>query len=84
MNKPMKDEMKKKFHAWYAEQVCKQLQEGAPLENVKVATPTSIIKNVSTNWMMQSWQALQQRPEIAVNGFRKAGILQAINSVMED
>ena len=84
INKPMKDEMKKKFHAWYTDQVCKQIQEGVPLENVKVATPTSIIKHESTNWMMQSWQALQQRPEMAINGFRRAGILQAIDSVIED
>ena len=33
-------------------------------------------------WMIQSWESVKQRPEIAINGFEKAGILQAINYVV--
>ena len=52
INKPMKDEMRKRFQAWYAENVCKQLEEGTPLEEVKVDITLSVIKNHSTNWMI--------------------------------
>ena len=83
INKPMKDEMKRRFQQWYAEEVQKQLK-AIPIEEVKVEMPTSIIKNKSSQWLIDSWQATKQRPEFAINGFRKAGILQAVNSVLED
>ena len=50
----MKEEMRKRFHGWYAENVRKQLEEGTQVENVKVETATSLIKNESTKWMIQS------------------------------
>jgi len=28
---------------------------------------------------MSAWQTLEKRAEVAINGFRKAGILDAIN-----
>ena len=55
-----------------------------PLDQVKVEMPVSIIKNKSANWMISSWQALEQRPDVAVNGFRKAGILEAANAVIQE
>ena len=84
LNKPMKDEMKKRFQTWYAEEVQKQLQDNVPLDQVKVEMPASIMKIKSANWMISSWQALQQRPDVATNGFRKAGRLHAVNAVTQD
>ena len=81
INKPLKDEMKRRFQTWYAVVVEKQLNNNIPIEQVKVEMPASIIKNESAKWMMSTWQALQKRPELAINGFRKAGILNAVNSV---
>ena len=52
LNKPVKDEMKKRFQIWYSEQVQKQLQEGVPVNQVKVEMPTLVIKNLSANWIM--------------------------------
>lgn len=31
------------------------------------------------HWLIESWQAIKQRPEVANNGFQKTGILQAVN-----
>ena len=45
LNKPVKDEMKRKFQVWYAEEVRKQLQDNVPIDGVKVEMPASIIKN---------------------------------------
>ena len=83
LNKPVKDEMKKQFQTWYFEQVQKQLQEGVPINQVKVEMPASVMKNLSANWIMSTWESLKSRSEMAVNGFRKAGILSAIDSIMD-
>ena len=83
LNKPVKDEMKKRFQMWYSEQVQKQLQEGVPINEVKVEMPASVMKNLSANWMMSTWEALKSRSELAVNGFQKAGISSAIDSVID-
>jgi hypothetical protein len=80
----MKDEMKKRFQSWYAEEVQKQLQAKVPLEQVKVELPSSVMKNKSANWLISSWQTLQQRPVVAIHGFRKAGILHAVNIITQD
>ena len=84
VNKPMKGEMKKAFQGWYAEEVQKQLHDNIPLNEVKVEMPASLIKHKSANWMISSWQALEQRPDIAINGFRKAGIVHAIDTLTQD
>ena len=75
----MEEEMRK--HGWYAENFREQLEEGTQVENVKVETATLLIKNESTIWMIQSWESLKQRTEITINGFEKAWILPANNSV---
>ena len=73
--------MKRRFQIWYAEEVEKQLNNNIPVEQLKVEMPAAIIKNKSASWMMSAWQELQQRSDVAINGFKKAGILQAVNSV---
>ena len=82
-NKPMKDEMKKRFQVWYAGEIQKQLKN-VPVDQVHVDLTVAVIKDKCTNWIISSWQALQERPDLAINGFRKAGILDAITSVTED
>ena len=66
----------------YASEVEKQMKE-IPAEMVKVDVAMSNIKGRSASWIISSWQALQSRPEIAINGFRKAGILPAIEAVRD-
>ena len=43
INKPLKDELKKQFHTWYASEVHKQL-ETTPVHDVKVDMRMTIIK----------------------------------------
>ena len=77
INKPMKDHIKSQFQQWYAKEVTKQLQM-TPLSQVKVDVSLQVVKVPSANWIMSGWQALEKRPEVALNGFRKSGILDAI------
>ena len=75
INKPLKVEMKRRFQTWYAVEVEKHLNDDIAIEQVKVEKPVSIIKNESAKWMMSAWQALQKCPDMAINGFRKAGMV---------
>uniref|UniRef100_A0A1X7TZ08 DDE-1 domain-containing protein n=1 Tax=Amphimedon queenslandica TaxID=400682 RepID=A0A1X7TZ08_AMPQE len=78
-----KDEMKKHFQGWYATEVQKQMQNNVAVSDLKVEMPTSLLKNASANWIISTWSSLQQRPQIAINGFRKSGILSAVTSAIE-
>ena len=64
LNEPVKDEMKKRFQMWYAHQVQQQLQEGVPVNQVKVEMPASLMKNQSASWIISTWEVLKSRPEL--------------------
>ena len=69
----MKDHMKRKFQEWYAIEVRQKLKT-IPISQVQVDVSLSVIKNPSASWIISGWQALERRPEVAINGFRKSGI----------
>ena len=73
----MKEELRHKFQAWYASEVERQLKE-VSVHQVKVDVALSNIKGRSAN---SSWQAIEACPHFAINGFRKAGILDAVAAV---
>ena len=76
INKPLKDELKRSFQSWYAEQVRKQLEE-VPVSRVAVDVGLTVVKTPSANWIISAWRSIQQRPQLAINGFREAGLLDA-------
>ena len=55
----------------------KQLQT-TPLSQIKVDVTLQVVKSPSASWIMSGWQALEKRPEVAINGFRKSEILDVI------
>ena len=46
VNKPVKQEMRKQFQMWYAEQVQQKIEDGMPINEIKIAMPASIMKNL--------------------------------------
>ena len=82
VNKPMKDHLKSKFQTWYASEMQKQLQT-TPVADVKVDVAAATIKPQSAAWIVSAWQAITMRPDIVVNGFCKAGIVDAIASARD-
>ena len=78
INKPVKDGMKVKFQQWYADEVKKQLQT-TPVNEIKIDVNLSVVKNPSASWLISVWQELEKRPEVAINGFKRAGIIDTIN-----
>ena len=79
----MKDALKKKFQTWYAAEIQKQLKE-VPVDEVRVDLTAVAIKPKSASWIFSAWHSIKERPDVAVNGFRKAGILDAVNAVTEN
>ena len=77
INKPVKHGMRTRFQTWYASEVQKQLKE-VPVDNVKVSVTASVVKPLSARWIISTWQEIEQRPALALNGFRHAGILNAV------
>ena len=71
----MKGHLKSKIQQWHAQKSKKQ-PETIPLCQVKVDVGLQV---PSATWIISGWQALEKRPKVAVNGFKKAGILDAIN-----
>ena len=84
INKPMKDALKAEFQAWYAAQVQKKLEEGSTPDELSIDTTMTAIKGQSLKWIISAWKSIEQRPVMGINGFRKAGILDAISSIRDD
>ena len=80
VNKPVKDGMKAKFQQWYVDEVKRQLQT-FPVNQMKVDVNLAVVKNPSASWFISVWQSLEKRPEVAINGFKKAGIIDAIDKL---
>ena len=83
INKPVKNEMKKHFQTWYAMEVQKQLKDRVSVGDVKVDMPLAVMKEKSANWILSTSTALQARPQLAINGFKRSGILSAVNSALQ-
>ena len=77
INKPMKDRLRANFQSWYAKEVSKQLKTTS-VKNVKVDVNLGVVKIPSAKWIIEAWREVETRPQMVVNGFRKAGILDAI------
>ena len=82
INKPMKDGMRTRFQTWYASEVQKQLKD-VPVDQVKVGVTATAIKPLSAKWIISTWQEIENRPDLAINGFRAAGIASAVESVQD-
>ena len=59
----------------------RKLQGGSQLEDeVKIDTSMTAIKDLSARWIISAWQSIEQRSELAINGFQKSGISEAVSS----
>ena len=82
VNKPMNDHLQSEFQTWYASEMLKQLQT-TPVADVKVDVAAAAIKPHSAAWIFSAWQSITMRPDIVINGFHKAGIVDAIASARD-
>ena len=86
VNKAAKDFIRQKFNEWYSEKVAEQLGDNTDVEQ-QLIEPVNltgvVLKTVGAKWLVQMHDYLQDNPGLIVNGFRKAGIQEAVDSTNE-
>jgi len=74
INKAAKEFLHRKFHEWYAKQVCLQLQQNAKQSPIDLHL--SIVKPLGAQLMVELYDYFKGRPDIIRNGFKEAGLLR--------
>ena len=68
--------MKSKFQEWYSSIIEKQLEDDVEEE---VDMRLSIMKPLSAKWIIDLYRYFQSRPDIVINGFHAAGIINILS-----
>ena len=87
VNKPAKDFLKRKFEHWYSDEVMKQLQgvsdvQSAALQPVNLCM--AAVKELSAHWLVEMADYIADNPQFVVNGFRRAGIPNALDGFEDE
>ena len=75
------DFLREIFRQWYAQEVGKGLQEGNEVVAVDMRGPA--MKELGAQWLNAFYSHMQSHSDIIVNGFRNAGIVEAIAGIVE-
>jgi len=73
VNKAAKEFLRKRFHEWYAKQVCSQLQQNVKTQPADLRL--SVVKPMGAKWMVYLYDYLKSKPDIIRNGFIATGLL---------
>ena len=86
VNKPAKDFLKRKFEAWYSDEVIKQFCgkdiDSVELQPIKLCLAE--LKVLGAKWLVEMAEYISDNPQFIVNGFRRAGICAALDGYRED
>ena len=87
VNTPAKDFLKRKFEHWYSDEVMKQLQgvsdvQSAALQPVNLCM--AAVKELSAHWLVEMADYIADNPQFVVNGFRRAGIPNALDGFEDE
>ena len=80
-NKPAKSIIADKYNGWFANEATNQVVKGIKPANAKVSLALSELKPVHAQWIVHVYECLCKQPEIIKNGFRAAGITEAVEFV---
>ena len=80
VNKPAKSFISNKYNEWSAEQVAKQLQKGIPPADIQVSLKLGELKVMHARSISALYDYLCDQKEIILNGFKAAGITEAVES----
>lgn len=83
VNKPAKCFIKDQYNTWYAGKVAEQLEKGKAPADVNVSVNLSEIKPLHAKWIVLMYNYLKGRQDLIVNGFRSAGITEAVEKANE-
>ena len=79
VNKPLKSSMRKCFVNWYSARVAEQINSERLVSNININLAMSVVKILSANWFIESFDYIKSSPDTILNGFRAAGILDILN-----
>ena len=79
-NKAAKSFISDKYNAWLANEVLKQLRAEKAAADVKVSLKLSVIKPLHRKWIVDLYNTLKDDKEMAINGFRSAGITETFEN----
>lgn len=82
INKPVEHQMRTRFQSWYADEVQRQLKE-MPINKIRIDLTAPVVKTNCARWLIAAVQNLQERPTVAINGFKESGILAAVDAVID-
>ena len=86
VNKAAKAFIQTQYNEWFAGEVAKHLKSGKDPRDLKLTTKLSDIKPLHAGWIVDLYNHLSNEPEMIMNGFKSAGIVEAVenaNNVME-
>lgn len=76
--------MKQSFHSWYASQVKLQIDGQSGDLQSKSLQPVdlrlSVMKPLHAQWIIEAYNYIKNNPELVVNGFYAAGILDKLRT----
>uniref|UniRef100_A0A1X7TQY0 DDE-1 domain-containing protein n=1 Tax=Amphimedon queenslandica TaxID=400682 RepID=A0A1X7TQY0_AMPQE len=78
VNRPAKEFLHSKFGEWYAEKVAMQMKDAGSMTPINLKL--SEMKPIGARWMMELYDYFKAKPEIIINGFKAAGILNILKS----
>ena len=78
INKPVKDILKNEFHQWYSDEISAQGEQNNALK-----LSLSVMKPLGAKWLMKAFDHIQSQshPTFVMNGFKAAGITDAIDEL---
>ena len=80
VSKATKSFISDKYNFWLTNEVPQQFRAGKTAGNVKVCLKLSVIKPLHAKWIVDLYNTLKDDKEMAINGFRSAGITEAIEN----
>ena len=81
VNRAAKSTIHKLYSTYYQEEVTKQFEAGKEPHDVQVDLRISTLKPLHAKWIVKVYDRFQTQKgkDIIMNGFRRAGILEAMN-----
>jgi len=73
--------LRSKFSDWYADKLAELFIND---DNMPADLSTARMKCIGGQWIVQAFEHLQDNPHIIVNGFRHAGIFDALEIIDQD
>ena len=83
VNKSAKAFISSKYNSWFSKQVSAQLALGTESSKVEVTAKLSDIKPLDTQWIVDPYNYIREEKDTIINGFRSAGVTEAIQSAQE-